>query len=435
MDRHAFTFLADRASGSIDTFSRSLGRLIPNPRSILQIPLFSRPIIDQTPLQRSGQGASCPNTQLSCHNTTAVPNTCCFNYPGGQILQTQFWDTDPAVGPVDSWTIHGLWPDHCDGSFDQYCDSHRLYNNVSEILEYFNEMALLSYMKIYWKDYQGSDPTLWSHEWNKHGTCVSTLETSCYVDYVSQEEIVDYFEKTVELFKGLPTYYTLSDAGIVPDKSKTYTSDEIQSALEAMHGAPVTIRCRNGQFDEVWYHFDVRGSAQTGQWEPSAPDGAKSNCPSRGIKYVPKDMSSTPTPTSKTTTSASRTDVPSATSTTPPRKAFTGAGFLEVLVNNETQGCLIGDGSWYTSGTCATYHAEDDVQELTDGDDDDDDEHLFTLTTRKGPCGFLNGIFTCGRNVGKQDIFSAGDGGLLALKKNTQFFADKAPGHAQRAKV
>lgn len=45
---------------------------------------------------------------LSCHNTTAV-DTCCTIYPGGQILQTQFWDTDPVTGPDDSWTIHGLW--------------------------------------------------------------------------------------------------------------------------------------------------------------------------------------------------------------------------------------------------------------------------------------------------------------------------------------
>ncbi len=45
---------------------------------------------------------------LSCHNSTAV-DTCCFNYPGGQLLQTQFWDTDPATGPSDSWTLHGLW--------------------------------------------------------------------------------------------------------------------------------------------------------------------------------------------------------------------------------------------------------------------------------------------------------------------------------------
>lgn len=56
-----------------------------------------------------GYPMSCPNAQLSCHNTTAVANTCCFNAPGGQLLQTQFWDTAPATGPVDHWTIHGLW--------------------------------------------------------------------------------------------------------------------------------------------------------------------------------------------------------------------------------------------------------------------------------------------------------------------------------------
>lgn len=52
---------------------------------------------------------SCPAPQLSCHNTTVVENLCCFNAPGGQILQTQFWDTSPPTGPDDSWTLHGLW--------------------------------------------------------------------------------------------------------------------------------------------------------------------------------------------------------------------------------------------------------------------------------------------------------------------------------------
>jgi ribonuclease T2 len=38
-----------------------------------------------------------------------VENLCCFNAPGGQLLQTQFWDTNPPTGPNDSWTLHGLW--------------------------------------------------------------------------------------------------------------------------------------------------------------------------------------------------------------------------------------------------------------------------------------------------------------------------------------
>lgn len=57
----------------------------------------------------NGASATCNSPQLSCHNTSAVQNLCCFNAPGGSLLQTQFWDTDPAVGPDDSWTIHGLW--------------------------------------------------------------------------------------------------------------------------------------------------------------------------------------------------------------------------------------------------------------------------------------------------------------------------------------
>ncbi len=57
----------------------------------------------------AGQSEYCLDFPLSCSNTTAVPNLCCFNYPGGELLQTQFWDTDPATGPANHWTVHGLW--------------------------------------------------------------------------------------------------------------------------------------------------------------------------------------------------------------------------------------------------------------------------------------------------------------------------------------
>lgn len=53
---------------------------------------------------------SCPTDgATSCHNSTTVADSCCFIYPGGQLLQTQFWDASPAIGPDDSWTLHGLW--------------------------------------------------------------------------------------------------------------------------------------------------------------------------------------------------------------------------------------------------------------------------------------------------------------------------------------
>lgn len=57
----------------------------------------------------SGHLETCPSrTAFSCSSSSTQP-TCCFNYPGGTLLQTQFWDTNPSSGPDDSWTIHGLW--------------------------------------------------------------------------------------------------------------------------------------------------------------------------------------------------------------------------------------------------------------------------------------------------------------------------------------
>jgi ribonuclease T2 len=115
---------------------------------------------------------ACTSPQLSCQNTTVVENMCCFNAPGGQLLLTQFWDTNPVTGPVDSWTIHGLWPDHCDGTFDASCDSTRNYQNITSIISSFGKTELLSYMQTYWKDYNGDDESFWQHEWGKHGTCI-----------------------------------------------------------------------------------------------------------------------------------------------------------------------------------------------------------------------------------------------------------------------
>jgi ribonuclease T2 len=109
-------------------------------------------------------------------------------------------------GPIDAWTIHGLWPDRCDGTYEASCDASREYTNITAILNSYGNTDLLSYMDTNWKDYQGNDESFWEHEWGKHGTCISTLETSCYDNYTPQAEVVDYFEKAVELNKGLDSY-------------------------------------------------------------------------------------------------------------------------------------------------------------------------------------------------------------------------------------
>jgi ribonuclease T2 len=61
-------------------------------------------------------------------------------------------------------------------------------------------------MKKYWKDDAGNDESFWEHEWNKHGLCISTLEPSCYNGYKAQEEVVDFFQTAVDMYKTLDCY-------------------------------------------------------------------------------------------------------------------------------------------------------------------------------------------------------------------------------------
>ncbi|KAJ5970218.1 uncharacterized protein N7479_000136 [Penicillium vulpinum] len=231
--------------------------------------------------------AACSSsTAFSCASSTAEAS-CCFNSPGGALLQTQFWDTSPSTGPDDSWTIHGLWPDNCDGTYEQTCDSKRSYSNITAILQDQGRDELLDYMNDYWLDISGDDEDFWSHEWNKHGTCINTIEPSCYSGYTAQEEVGDYLQKTVDLFKNLDTYKALAAAGITPSTSKTYTLAAIQKALTTLHGAVPYLGCSSGKLNEVWYFYNIQGNAIDGTYK-AVDTLTTSTCAKTGIKYVPK---------------------------------------------------------------------------------------------------------------------------------------------------
>jgi ribonuclease I len=47
---------------------------------------------------------------------------------------------------------------------------------------------------------------LWEHEWATHGTCINTLDPSCYTGYQTGEEAADFYETVVNLFQTLPSY-------------------------------------------------------------------------------------------------------------------------------------------------------------------------------------------------------------------------------------
>ncbi|KAG9237207.1 ribonuclease T2-like protein [Amylocarpus encephaloides] len=235
-------------------------------------------------------GPSCPaDSPLSCHNSTVAPDSCCFIYPGGQLLLTQFWDTNPTVGPVDSWTLHGLWPDHCDGSYPTFCNSAPRSYAITSVLS-SRAPDLLKYMETYWQPNAGTLEHFWEHEWNKHGTCINTLSSKCYDDsFTEGDEIVDFFTRAVALFKTLDSYKALEAAGIVPSTYQTYTRDEILAALMEVTGSEVILGCRGNRLDQAWYSFNVQGSLQSGDFVPTDPAGKGLRCPASGIRYLPKD--------------------------------------------------------------------------------------------------------------------------------------------------
>ncbi|KAI0413453.1 ribonuclease T2-like protein [Xylaria grammica] len=354
--------------------------------------------------------ATCSSTVESCSSAagSSSVSSCCVNKPGGQFLQTQFWDTDPVTGPSNSWTIHGLWPDNCDGTYDESCDSSRAYTGITTILQNNGKSSLVSYMQDYWQSNSESAEAFWEHEWSTHGTCVSTLDPDCYSSYTKGQEAADYFQVVVDLFKSLDTYSALSAAGITPSSSKTYTSAQIQAALLKVTGKAAVISCSSSELYQVYYGFFVNGPLTGADFVPATIVGQSSNCPSSGIKYLPKSGTGT-SPTS-TTTTATKT----ATGT------FSGKGYLNAYYNGNADGCLITAGTWYTTGTCATYTA------TASGSG-------FTLASSKGNCGIVSGAFTCASGV-SATVFNA-VGGKLAYNGATTFYASVVPTGSTQATV
>jgi len=70
---------------------------------------------------------------LSCsaNANPAKVDSCCVETYGGLLVSTQYWDTYTGLEsqgqllPAFSWTLHGLWPDFCNG---RSCDEiHRTW--------------------------------------------------------------------------------------------------------------------------------------------------------------------------------------------------------------------------------------------------------------------------------------------------------------------
>lgn len=250
------------------------------------------------------------SSQLSCQAKYDIPASssanCCFNgalveggKQSGLILSTQFWTTNAKDtdnnGPKDSTTIHGLWPDYCDGTYPQFC------SNVSGIPEHTGEKieavmqkydpALFAYYQKYFKDLDGDTTDFLAHEYNKHGTCFTTMRPKCQptLPWISQEDfaVLNYFRQIAHKFQKRPAYNYLAAAGILPSATQNYTLAEIQSTLKQAHGATPYVGCnKKGEISEFWFFWHTRGTVNFGQYAP-VESTTKSSCPA-SLRYLPK---------------------------------------------------------------------------------------------------------------------------------------------------
>ncbi|GEQ68144.1 hypothetical protein JCM33374_g1811 [Metschnikowia sp. JCM 33374] len=239
---------------------------------------------------------TCPASIPETCTSSSISNTCCFESQNGVIVQTQYWDYKPSTGPVEEFTLRGLWPYQCDGTSVQYCDNSLNVNtdDVETIVgTQFDDQDLLDDMKKYWTSNDLTGSSLWAYEYNKHGSCIGTEHPQCWGDnFEPNENIYEYFRKAVALYASYPTFQYLKSAQIVPSSTQTYTYDQILEAIKSnVNGIVPLIKCdSNGALHQVGYYHHFIGPLIVQDYI-QIDSLATTNCPSTGIKFLPKASS------------------------------------------------------------------------------------------------------------------------------------------------
>ncbi len=97
------------------------------------------------------------------------------------------------------------------------------------------------------KKHGGNADWLWTHEWEKHGTCATPVLDGEHA----------YFSKALDLYAYLNPTPAFEHKGIYPSASRLYSFDDVDAAIRATVGASVTIGCQNRGLDLFQIEFCV----------------------------------------------------------------------------------------------------------------------------------------------------------------------------------
>ncbi|KAG8054346.1 hypothetical protein GUJ93_ZPchr0001g30325 [Zizania palustris] len=168
-------------------------------------------------------GTICPSTRHCC-----AVNGCCRSEP----LQT--------------FTIHGLWPDYDDGTWPSCCrhtnfDMDKILPLKPTLDKYWPSLYCSSSSTCF----SGKGP-FWAHEWEKHGTCSSP---------VVKDEL-EYFSTTLDLYFKYNVMEMLTNGGIHISNGKKYALTDVIDAVKCAFGALPQIVCKKGSVEELRLCFN-----------------------------------------------------------------------------------------------------------------------------------------------------------------------------------
>jgi len=206
-------------------------------------------------LATSISALSCP-TSLPASCAGPVADSCCSPRYGVVVLSLQWI---PNYGPKDQFTIHGLWPNTCSNGRVNGCDPKRQYGDIASTMK---EAGLLNEMNLKWPSFKGDNNAFWVHEWGKHGTCVTTLNPSCFSEYKPRQEVAAYFRKVLELQTTYDVFSAITQAGIgqTTDRTKGVPVSTYMAAVKQKYGVDVEFKCRGSVITDVNLYFNVMGA-------------------------------------------------------------------------------------------------------------------------------------------------------------------------------
>ncbi|CRK93401.1 CLUMA_CG006937, isoform A [Clunio marinus] len=146
----------------------------------------------------------------------------------------------------NSWTIHGIWP-------TKYHTIGPLFCNETWKFDMNTIASIESEMSEKWINIEKGTPLdgLWSHEWEKHGTCAAE-----HIPQLNSE--IKYFQQGLDFLDRFSITKLLMSSYIKPGLDVTYKLEEIHSALSASLDDNFAIVCERDKKSKREYLFEIR---------------------------------------------------------------------------------------------------------------------------------------------------------------------------------